>query len=340
MFDGLGSKRMGFGSISLIALYFAAVALAVVHGLVVLWPGQGGPEAPGQETSAAHPDQGSEAAVPPGASGIEAAMTSDVLGSDLAVTEGEPRGSDLVGEAGKKEDKKKQDEECTDGQEEQITLLLYFEVSPTEETRLLLICMFAGALGGLVHALRSFFWYAGCRKLVVSWVGFYVTLPILGATLATVFYLVLRGGFFEAQSGASAASPFGFAALSALVGMFTEQASEKLKEIAEKLFAVAPKGTDQAGSQADAPAVTRIATSQGSNQGSVRGGDAVTITGTGFKDGATVMFGQQPATGARFVDDTTITAVTPAATAAGAVDVSVVNPGGTKGILPQGFVYE
>jgi hypothetical protein len=55
------------------------------------------------------------------------------------------------------------------------------------------------------------------------------------------------------------------------------------------------------------------------------GGKAITITGTGFQSGATVLIGGTPATNVVVVSSTTITAKTPAH-AAGTVDLTVTNP--------------
>lgn len=60
--------------------------------------------------------------------------------------------------------------------------------------------------------------------------------------------------------------------------------------------------------------------------GTVNGGTPVTITGTGFKLGATVTFGGNAATGVMVLSATSILAVTPAGT--GSVTVTVNNPGG------------
>jgi IPT/TIG domain-containing protein len=61
--------------------------------------------------------------------------------------------------------------------------------------------------------------------------------------------------------------------------------------------------------------------------GLINGGTVVTITGTGFREGAIVTFGGTPAVGLRVISGTSMTAITPAH-AAGDVDVVVVNPGG------------
>jgi hypothetical protein len=105
-----------------------------------------------------------------------------------------------------------------------------------DEQRLLLLVIFGGALGTLVHSLRSVYWYVGNRNLVMSWLAMYFMLPFAGSALALVFYLVVRGGFFSPQSSFQQTSPFGFAAFAALIGMFSSQAVLKLKEVAEVLL--------------------------------------------------------------------------------------------------------
>jgi hypothetical protein len=74
------------------------------------------------------------------------------------------------------------------------------------------------------------------------------------------------------------------------------------------------------------------------NSGSTGGGTAVTITGTNFAAGATVMFGSAAATNVVVGSGTQITATTPAGSA-GAVTVTVTNPGGQSGSLTSGFTY-
>lgn len=59
--------------------------------------------------------------------------------------------------------------------------------------------------------------------------------------------------------------------------------------------------------------------------GSTTGGTAVTITGSGFINGASVKIGGVAATSVAFVNATTLTAVTPAGTA-GAKDVGGDQP--------------
>lgn len=114
------------------------------------------------------------------------------------------------------------------------------------EARLLALVIFAGALGGTIHSLRSLSWYIGNRELVWSWVVMYAFLPMVGGCLALVFYLTIRGGFFSPDARTRDASPFGFVAMASLVGLFTQQAVEKLKTVAETVFTRAESGKDKA----------------------------------------------------------------------------------------------
>ncbi len=121
---------------------------------------------------------------------------------------------------------------------------LFWTLSVSDEVRLIFIMAIAGALGSLVHALRSLYWYVGNRDLVRSWLAKYILLPFVGSTLAIVFYFVVRGGLFSPSATIQETSPFGFAALAGLVGMFSDQAAEKLKDVAATLLTPTPKGKD------------------------------------------------------------------------------------------------
>lgn len=86
----------------------------------------------------------------------------------------------------------------------------------------------------------------------------------------------------------------------------------------------------------DAPAPT--ITSIDPEEGSDAGGIAVTIIGTGFREGASVSIGGSPATNVTVVSPTTITCTTPAGTA-GPSDVVVTNPDGQSDTLEDGFTF-
>lgn len=126
-------------------------------------------------------------------------------------------------------------------------VLLFFRTFViSNEVRMILIVTMTGALGSLVHGFRSLFWYVGNRAFVNSWTLMYLLLPFVGSTLSLVFYFVLRGGLFSPQASVAATSPFGFAGIAGLVGMFSNQAALKLQEVAETFFSTrqSTKGKD------------------------------------------------------------------------------------------------
>jgi hypothetical protein len=73
---------------------------------------------------------------------------------------------------------------------------------------------------------------------MMSWAWWYVLRPFIGMALAEVVYLSLRGGLLSATGNAatSAISPYGVAAVTALTGLFSKQATDKLQETFETLF--------------------------------------------------------------------------------------------------------
>jgi hypothetical protein len=114
----------------------------------------------------------------------------------------------------------------------------------SRDTLFFLVVAFGGAIGGLVHTIRSVSWYTGNRNLRWSWMLFNIMLPIVGALAGVVFYVVLRAGLFTATGQAESANPFGFTAVAIMAGLFSEQAMEKLKQIAADLFSPSPEGED------------------------------------------------------------------------------------------------
>jgi hypothetical protein len=120
-----------------------------------------------------------------------------------------------------------------------------FQRSVTADVRLLVVVALAGAIGGQMHSTRSLAWYVGHQGLKWRWVPYYLVTIVLGAGLASIFYLIIRGGIVSSNSTSAAdANPYGFAALGALVGLFTEQAMEMLRRVANQVFAMAPQGAD------------------------------------------------------------------------------------------------
>ena len=83
-----------------------------------------------------------------------------------------------------------------------------------------------------------------------------------------------------------------------------------------------------------APTVESISSSLGTGNG----GRAVTINGTNYLPGATVIIGGALATNVSVVNNSTVNVTTPAHSA-GVVDVTVINLDGQTGILPGAYTY-
>jgi hypothetical protein len=133
----------------------------------------------------------------------------------------------------------------------------------TVELRLILLILFAGSFSAAIAGLKSYADYAGENKLEASWFPFYYAQPFVGAGLAFVFYLVIRGGFMAGTNAdVKAVNPYGFVAVAALVGMFSDAAYRKLNDIADTIFKSNPDtrtGT-LVGLSVDAPATLPAAT--------------------------------------------------------------------------------
>jgi hypothetical protein len=104
------------------------------------------------------------------------------------------------------------------------------------ETRYLLIVVLTGALGSYIHAATSFADFIGNRQLYGSWAWWYALRPFIGVALALIVYFAVRGGLIGGTTGADSLSPYGVAAIAGLAGMFSKQATDKLREVFENLF--------------------------------------------------------------------------------------------------------
>ena len=138
---------------------------------------------------------------------------------------------------------------------------LGIERNVSADVRMFVIVALAGALGGLLHSTRSFVWYVGHRKLKWRWLPYYIVTLMLGAGLATIVYVVIRGGVFTGANTSPDINPYGFAAIAALVGLFSEQALAMLRKVAEDVFHQAPEGADQATPSSAGPAGSGTGTS-------------------------------------------------------------------------------
>jgi hypothetical protein len=125
------------------------------------------------------------------------------------------------------------------GDKAEIAQFFWGPVTLPPDVRLILIAAFSGALGAYVHLATSFADYAGNDWLTLEWAWWYLLRPFIGAALAEVVYLAIRAGLVNVGTGgasASVISPYGVAAMTALTGLFSKQATDKLREVFETLF--------------------------------------------------------------------------------------------------------
>jgi hypothetical protein len=119
-----------------------------------------------------------------------------------------------------------------------VRLLLgrWWEVTLETEIRYLLIVVLSGAMGSYIHLATSFADFVGNRKLKASWGWWYLVRPFIGMALALVVYFVVRAGLIGGAGGTSSMSPYGAAAIAGMCGLFSKQATDKLREVFENLF--------------------------------------------------------------------------------------------------------
>jgi hypothetical protein len=222
-----------------------------------------------------------------------------------------------------------------------------FEFNLLAETALIVVTAIMGGIGATVFIAVSFSDYVGNRRFAKSWIWFYLVRLFVGPALAVIFYFTLRGGFLATSSSGSDINPYGVAAMAGLVGLFSKQAGDKLRQVFDALFQVDPGHGDAARGDGVANPAPTIA---GIEPPLTTSAETLTFTlrGTGFMEASTVsvgrsVAGEQPTLVPRattFVSETElqVTLLTEDVSEAGQLFISVTNPapgGGTAG--PQAF---
>ena len=203
-----------------------------------------------------------------------------------------------------------------------LNVLYFWRPWINREMQLLLIVLFAGALGSYIHLLKSATTFIGNGTMKGSWFWWYISGPFVGMAMAMIFYAVLRGGFLAGTpADEKVVNPFGVLAIGALVGMFTDKAALKLAEVFETLF----RAGDQRGGKLHAPLIQKLEPSK------IRVGETnpQTIKVTGERLGkVTVIKFDSKQVNANVVSDTELTfTLDPAEFAAErTLNVSAVDP--------------
>jgi hypothetical protein len=138
-------------------------------------------------------------------------------------------------------------------------------------------------------------------------------MPVVGALLGQIFYVVLRAGLVSPSAPSTDVSPYGFTAIAGLGGLFAGQALEKLKNIFEVVFTTIPPNKDKVVSLtvgAVSPTHAKV-------------GDTITITGTGLsKVNRVAFFDNVAALPAAQQSDTNLKVIVPQGAVTGPIAAS------------------
>lgn len=126
--------------------------------------------------------------------------------------------------------------------------LFFRSFSLSGDATVLLIVIMMGALGGLVYTATALVTWVAKKKFDNSWALWYIVHPLLGSSLAVVFYFALRGGILNLSTTTTDLNVYGVAAVSGMVGLSSKEATNKLKEVFKTLF----EGSESSGNQKQA----------------------------------------------------------------------------------------
>jgi len=107
------------------------------------------------------------------------------------------------------------------------------------DLRNLLVTMFAAGIGAMITTILGYLDHASTAKdFDEAFVPWYVARPLIGMLLGIVFYFVIKGGLLATvgSQNASEIDVYGLGAFAALVGLFSKQAVEKLRDVFGTLF--------------------------------------------------------------------------------------------------------
>lgn len=130
----------------------------------------------------------------------------------------------------------------TDAQKEVDKAIQGIPIHGATEDSILTMVVLLGALGGSLHLVSSLFKFVGNRQFKRSWVLYYLAMPLTGAGLAPIIYLLLRVGIITPSGGTAVGSSLAnlnlmfIYAFALLTGMFSRAATDKLAEVFSTIF--------------------------------------------------------------------------------------------------------
>lgn len=108
-----------------------------------------------------------------------------------------------------------------------------------------LAMLFGAGIGSAITTGLAFFRHASAEKnFDRAWAPWYVARPVMGMLLGLIFYFLIKGGLWSTVGNEAAVSnlnEWSLAGIGALVGLFSHQAIEKLRELFHVLFRVEPR---------------------------------------------------------------------------------------------------
>ncbi|GAA4457388.1 hypothetical protein [Novipirellula rosea] len=205
-----------------------------------------------------------------------------------------------------------------------VILIASVESGASHKRDILIFVLLMGAFGSLLHSVASFGAFVGNRQFSPSWCWWYLFQPCIGAGLALIVFFVVGRGHI---AGESVDNLFSIAMIAALVGLFSDQATLKLKELVETILTTktADRRTEPLQPDATKPVISDV------TPATIKHGatpvPAIEIRGTHFVTGCKVKVNES----LREPSKTTNTAVTVGLTAAdiaeaGTLKIVVVNP--------------
>ncbi len=118
-------------------------------------------------------------------------------------------------------------------------LLVWTRDEYANDLRMMAVTALAGGLGSCVATILGYLLHASERKdFDAAYSAWYIGRPLLGFLLGFIFYFMVKGGLLVvAMDGADMElNDAGMAAIGSLVGLFSKNAVEKLRELFNTLF--------------------------------------------------------------------------------------------------------
>lgn len=123
-------------------------------------------------------------------------------------------------------------------------------------TLLMILVAITGFLGNMIHVATSFTTFIGSGEYKRNWATWYFVRPVTASALALALYFVLRGGFLNYSYDAANINLYGVLTLAVLSGLFTDLATQKLKEIFTVAFNPKDNRPDKLATSAKVTSIT------------------------------------------------------------------------------------